>query len=78
MNTEPKKRNITYSGYAITVPEPYDNNLVLIKPHKEAPEALAVFPDLRNAESFVSLFKIDKKYIVPVIIVRTDATQMVE
>lgn len=78
MEIIPKKRNITYTGYAIVVPEPFDNNLVRIRPSKEAPESLAVFGDLHNAEWFVSHFRIDKKYIIPVIIVRTDKTQVVE
>lgn len=78
MDTTPKQRNITYTGYAVVVPEPYDNNIVRIRPSKEAPESLAIFPDIANAEWFVSHFNIDKKYIIPVVIVRTDRTQVIE
>lgn len=67
----------TYAGYAVTVPN-FDSELIRIRPSKEAPEALAVFDSRANAEWFVSQFHLDHKCIIPVVIVRTDATPVVQ
>lgn len=74
---KPKRRNKTYTAYAVITPVPADE-IVRIRPNPEAPEGMAVFDTYNNASAFTAQFRIPSEFIVPVVIVRTDITEVVE